>query len=378
MKSKLLQRLLRILIVLLGAGIGAALAALALQLYTLTRPDEPLPLKWVVFAYASVILAGGLVFFILRYPIQKGINGIYSAVERRIEKMPMNQLVSCLTGLLTGLLIAWLLSQIFRTAGSIVTVIISAILFVSFGTLGWSIGWKRSKDFNRFLTHIAESRLTRHEAKVARQRLKLEGTVARKKLLDTSVLIDGRLADVCRTGFVEGELAVPSFVLTELRQVADSQDPTRRVRGKRGLENLENLRALEGIKLVFDETDWPDTQDVDVKLLRLADQLKASVITDDHNLNRIAAVTGIPVLNLNELASVLKSPVMPGDVLQIHIARAGKERGQGVGYLTDGTMVVIDGGSLYMDQDISVTVTGATQTNAGRMVFAKIPEANQI
>ncbi len=190
-------------------------------------------------------------------------------------------------------------------------------------------------------------------------------------LLDTSVIIDGRIADVADTGFIDKTLLVPRFVLAELQQIADSGDALRRNRGRRGLEILNRLQNAKAARVEITDRDVPGTQDVDRKLVRLAQELHCPVMTNDYNLNRVAAIESVSALNLNELANAVKTILLPGEQLDIKIIQEGKEYGQGVGYLDDGTMVVVEGGRDHVDETLDVTVTRVLQTVAGRMIFAQ-------
>jgi uncharacterized protein YacL len=192
-----------------------------------------------------------------------------------------------------------------------------------------------------------------------------------RKILDTSVIIDGRVAEVCETGFVDGTLVVPQFVLQELQHIADAHDPLRRARGKRGFEVLERLRRLPRVKVEVMDLDFPQVREVDGKLMELARALSAKILTNDGNLSRVADLRGIEVLNMNELASALRPVALPGEPMRVLVVREGKEAGQGVGYLDDGTMVVVDGGRRYLGQTVEVTVTSVLQTTAGRMIFTR-------
>ena len=192
-------------------------------------------------------------------------------------------------------------------------------------------------------------------------------------LLDTSAIIDGRIADVGRTGFLTGPLIVPRFVLRELQHIADSPDAIRRSRGRRGLELLERLRKSATVPVRIYDAD-ADGDGVDAKLIRLAQKLKCAIVTNDYNLNRIAALQGVRVLNVNELANAVKAVVLPGEEIVVHVIQEGKEPGQGVGYLEDGTMVVVDGGRRHLDSDVGIVVTRVFQTAAGRMIFAQAKE----
>ena len=192
------------------------------------------------------------------------------------------------------------------------------------------------------------------------------------KLVDTSVLIDGRIADLAATGFIEGPLVIPQFVLRELQQIADATDPRKRTRGKRGFEIVQRLQRLPGLQAEIDAKDVPEVADVDEKLLVLARARGAKVITTDYNLNKRAEVSGVTVLNVNDLSNALKPAAVAGEGMRVHVLRDGKEAGQGVAYLDDGTMVVVDQGKRWIGQSIDVVVTSVLQTSAGRIIFTRL------
>lgn len=190
-------------------------------------------------------------------------------------------------------------------------------------------------------------------------------------IVDTSAIIDGRIADISQTGFVQGTLVVPRFVLDELRHIADSSDSLRRNRGRRGLEMLNKLRKDATVPITISDIDFEDTIEVDAKLIKLARALRGPIITNDYNLNRVAEVQGVRTLNINELANAVKSVVLPGEELEVRVIQEGKEAGQGVGFLEDGTMVVVEAGKRHLGQSLVVVVTRVLQTVAGRMIFAQ-------
>ncbi len=195
------------------------------------------------------------------------------------------------------------------------------------------------------------------------------------KILDTSVIIDGRIADICETGFIEGTLVAPQFVLRELQQVADSTDSMKRNRGRRGLDILQKIQKMGNVHVQIVETDFPEVREVDLKLIELARKMSGKIVTTDFNLNKVAQLRGVSVLNINELANSLKPVVLPGEVMRVFILKEGKEPGQGVGYLDDGTMVVVDQGKKALGRTIEVSVTSVLQTTAGKMIFCRWPEA---
>ena len=191
------------------------------------------------------------------------------------------------------------------------------------------------------------------------------------KILDTSVIIDGRVADVCETGFVDGILLIPQFVLRELQQVADSADSLKRNRGRRGLDILQRIQKMAGIEVQILEKDFPQIREVDLKLIELAKELEAKIVTNDFNLNKVAQLQDVPVLNINELANSLKPIVLPGEIMKVFILKEGKEYNQGVAYLDDGTMVVVDNARKMIGKTIDTSVTSVLQTTAGKMIFGR-------
>lgn len=194
------------------------------------------------------------------------------------------------------------------------------------------------------------------------------------KILDTSSIIDGRIADLCKTGFLEGILIIPSFVLNELQKIADSADSLRRNRGRRGLDLLNKIQKENQVSIRIFDRDYEEINEVDTKLLKLARELEAKVITNDFNLNKVAELYGVQVLNINELSNAIKPIVLPGEEMLVRILRDGKEYGQGIGYLEDGTMIVVEGGKNYIGVELEILVTSVLQTSAGRMIFAKPKE----
>ena len=201
-------------------------------------------------------------------------------------------------------------------------------------------------------------------------------TVRSFKILDTSVIIDGRVADICETGFMDGTMVIPQFVLKELQQVADSADSLKRNRGRRGLDILQKIRKMSGIDVNISEVDFPDVKEVDLKLIELAKVQNAKIVTNDFNLNKVAQLQGVQVLNINELANALKPVVLPGEFMRVFILKEGKEYNQGVAYLDDGTMVVVDNARKLIGKNVDVTVTSVLQTTAGKMIFGKAIESH--
>ena len=365
MKSSTLHNLLRLLVTALGGGIGAALAAGALSLFRLASPNFALPAVEVALTYLAVSLLGAVILFIFSERIVNWMSRLFSSTVQKVDGIPANRLLPAVFGLLVGLVIAALISVIYsRMGNSIFTTVLTAITYLTLGLLGYTVGYRRSSDLNRQF-----NRTFRSSAKKLRG--KKHKSAASIKLIDTSALIDGRVADVSAVGFLEGVLVVPGFVVDELRAVSESPDPVRRAKGKRGMEILEQLRQSRGELFRNDTTDYADTDDPDVKLLRLARDTGAAVITGDYSLNRAAQVSGIRVLSIDSLASALRPALVAGETVTIEIVKEGREAAQGVGYLPDGTMVVVDGGRSRVGESLQAQVTSVLQTNAGRMIFAR-------
>lgn len=362
MKSKHIQGLLRILLLGAGAGAGVALAFLCVQVHHMTTASA-VNLGTLVLLYGGMGALGMLAGHFIAPKAISWYEEMTGALEKYMDGLSAAQLGAMCAGLVTGLLIAALLSQILSFLGdSIFTLAASAMLYVVLGVTGVSIGKRRTEDFSAMM-NSTESRGSR--------RTKQHGGAA-ECLLDSSVLIDGRVAEVAKTGFLTRELVLPDFVLEELRRLADSADETKRLRGKRGLECAERMQKDESIRLRVEETGDPAPQDADMHLMALARDTGASLMTNDFNLNRAARVAGLTVLNLNDLACALRQAAAAGDVLNVRITKEGRENGQGVGYLDDGTMIVIEGGRARVGETAAVTVTSVLQTSAGRMVFAKL------
>ena len=330
----------------------------------------------LTIARISVLILGTLLGVIIGYLISSFIlkQGLVIAkrLERILTHIPNQELSAGTIGLLFGLIIANLIGVAFNQVpiiGPYIPIILSAI----FGYSGLKImarkgpemyynyvqqwggeGTKKTSGFKMFSTH------------------KSDKTTSTPKLLDTSVIIDGRIKELCNTGFIEGPLMVPLFVLNELQIISDSADATKRNRGRRGLDILKEMQDANKVAIEVVEDDYDDLTEVDSKLMRLALDKQWKLMTNDFNLNKVARVQGIEVLNLNELANVLKPALIAGEWIRVQIMKEGKEVHQGVAYLDDGTMIVVEDGKPYVGQTVEVMVTSILQTSAGRMIFARV------
>ena len=281
-------------------------------------------------------------------------------IQRRIRQLPAQELLSIIVGLIVGLIVAGLLSPILAKLPSPFGEILPFVGAVLFGYLGVVVMTIRQKD----VLALIGSRLTGGATSADE----------RPVLLDTSVIIDGRIADISQTGFISGTMLVPRFVLNELQHIADSPDVLRRNRGRRGLDMLNRLKAESVVPVRITDMDVPEAREVDDKLIMLAKNLRCPVVTNDYNLNRVAQLQGVVVLNINELANAVKSVLLPGEAIPVKIIQEGKELGQGIGYLDDGTMIVVEEGRPYIGQTILVMVKKVLQKTEGRLVFAQPKE----
>jgi len=282
------------------------------------------------------------------------------SIEKIIKKAPLKVIFGGTFGLFLGLVIAQLLGYAFSgLQNSAVRISISVILSCVFGYMGLVLGGKKVEEFRwpgwGFFAKGSQ---------------KKDGG----KILDTSVIIDGRVADICETDFLEGPLVIPQFILQELQHIADSADSLKRARGRRGLDILNRMQKGDTVEVKVVDDDYPDIKEVDAKLIALGREMNAKIVTNDFNLNKVAQLQGVPVLNINQLANALKPMVLPGEVLHLQIMREGKEQGQGVAYLDDGTMVVVENASRHLGEEVEASVTSILQTTAGRMIFTTLKE----
>jgi len=281
-------------------------------------------------------------------------------IEQTIRKVPLRNIFGGVVGMMAGLLIAFFLAYGLSFVSNImerrqVVPWIYALLTGVMGYLGLALGAKKIEEFNLFGFGIEKEKRN-------------------FRILDTSVIIDGRIADICDAGFIEGTLIIPRFVLEELQYVADSSDSIKRLRGRRGLDILNRMQKSTGIDIEISDQDYPKIKGVDAKLVALAREMNGTIVTNDFNLNKVAELQGIRILNINQLANAVKPVVLPGEQMTVKIIKEGKEPGQGVAYLDDGTMIVVDNAQRHQGATVIVTVTSVLQTTAGRMIFSELKE----
>lgn len=363
----MLKNILKAIFVVIGAVLGWLLGMFLLNLDFV----KPINLANHVIARYSVTgilaLIFAFIFFILSPIFIRYIIRMIDAIDKNFQKMALAEVVLGAVGGLLGLSIAYLL--VTRTLsnvtglGTILALLVNVLVFF----IGANIAIKKKDELTQLFTSFRSSK--GHQSKVVGD--KITDFVGDPKVLDTSVIIDGRIFDICQTGFIEGTLVIPNFVLEELRHIADSSDSLKRNRGRRGLDILNRIQKELDIEVRIWDREVKGAHEVDIKLLELAKEISGKVVTNDYNLNKVAEFHGVPVLNINELANAVKPILLPGEELSILVSKIGKEQNQGIGYLDDGTMIVIENGKRYINTTIDVVVTSVLQTAAGRMIFAR-------
>lgn len=359
----MVKRIARVLIGLFGMLLGylAYTGFKNLELVNVTGMAELV----AIIIFISIF---GIIFFIFSSKIMKQGQNIAKVIEGELQRFSIQNIALGAVGLIIGLIIAYLLSQpLYRLEIPYVGVVASIILYGILGYLGVTIPNRNIEDITTTLGNFTGNIGT--GKKNHREKNGEKG--ACPKILDTSVIIDGRIADIVKTGFIEGPLVIPVFVLEELQHIADSSDGLKRNRGRRGLDILNRIQNELDTEIIIHEKEFDEVSEVDSKLLKLTQYMKGKVITNDYNLNKVAEVHRIQVLNINELANAVKPVVLPGEEMVVQVVKDGKEAGQGLAYLDDGTMIVVESGRKYIGETIDVIVTSVLQTSAGRMIFAK-------
>jgi len=310
----------------------------------------------MVIGFQTINIGGPAIFGLL---IGGAIALVFIMLEIGLRKVSVSGLSSAVFGLILGLIISKLIGDAFSLAALSPDTLsqIRVTLTLVFCYLGMVMAMRGKDEFNLIIPYVRLRRQDQAESVV---------------IVDTSAIIDGRIVDICKTRFMEGKMIIPKFVLKELQQIADSTDPMKRQRGRRGLEMLHAVQKEAGLDINLNEEDFPEVHEVDAKLVKLAKLLGGKILTVDFNLNRVASIQGIKVLNINELANALKPVVFSGEQLVIKLIKEGKEHNQAVGYLDDGTMVVVEDGRRLIGQEVRVTVSSVLQTQAGRMIFTKL------
>ena len=366
------KKLLRALFTILGAILGYGV----FQLFSFWATKSGVDVD-ATFSQGEQLGIGiffaiifGIIFFRLTPLIRRQSLKVADNIEDDLRGVSANELFICVIGLITGLLIALLITQIYVSiTNRYVYTVITIITYMVLGYLGVVIATKKGKEMVGML--VSSKGQTAKDPLFSKAKKKNEGI---PKIFDTSVIIDGRIAEIMKTGFLEGPIVIPEFVLVELRHIADSSDSLKRTRGRRGLNILNKIQEEYGIEIynTDNEKSLREIPEVDVKLLKLAQMMNGKVVTNDFNLNKVATINGVSVLNINELANTLKPVVLPGEEMTVHLVKQGKDNSQAVAYLDDGTMIVVEDGRRMIGKTTDINVTSVLQTSAGRMIFGRL------
>ncbi|MGJ9384580.1 PIN/TRAM domain-containing protein [Salipaludibacillus sp. CF4.18] len=352
----MLHKIVQIVILFIGGTVGYIFMP---ELFQVIDVDS-IP-NWLANAYTGAIL-GALILFLILYWFVDSIVNFIRLIEETLLKFPITDLLFGTMGLVVGLMLAFVISWAFNQVEiPILSSILPVLITLLFGYLGFQVGFQKRDELLGLFPRGG-----------SKKNPEIEGNDHSKlKILDTSVIIDGRVADICQTGFIEGTLIIPEFVLEELQHIADSSDVLKRNRGRRGLDILNKIQKELDVNVEIYEGDFEEIQEVDSKLVKLAKLMNGYVVTNDFNLNKVCDLQGVAVLNINDLANAVKPVVLPGEEMGVQVIKDGKEQNQGIAYLDDGTMIVVEEGRNYIGKNIEVVVTSVLQTSAGRMIFAR-------
>lgn len=352
----MLKRIVQACFLITGGTLGIFLIS---DLLTLIKLDIPL----INNHYVTAIL-GAIIFYLITFWAVDYVVNFIKWVEESLVRVPITDIVFGSVGLVFGLVIAFLVGYALSSIEvPILNTIVPILLTLLFGYLGFQVGFKKRDELLSLFSR-GKKKSSEEEQEPATKNNAL-------KILDTSVIIDGRIADICQTGFLEGTIVIPQFVLEELQHIADSSDVLKRNRGRRGLDILNRIQKELSMNVEIYEGDFEDIQEVDSKLVKLAKLTSGVLVTNDFNLNKVCELQKVSVLNINDLANAVKPVVLPGEEMHVQVIKDGKEYNQGVAYLDDGTMIVVEDGRDYIGKHIDVLVTSVLQTSAGRMIFAK-------
>ncbi|MTD32192.1 PIN/TRAM domain-containing protein [Planomicrobium sp. YIM 101495] len=361
----MLKKIIQLLFLLIGGTVGILFLPYAYELISFdTNP-------WVNNPYVSALI-GAFIFYLLSLLFVDSLVNFMKWMEEKLLHAPTLDLLSGTLGLILGLVVAFLIGFALSSIDIPLVNTAAPIVFsVVLGYLGFQVGFQKREEIATVLTPSKLNTLKKAEEPEQEPEVRVS-----YKLLDTSVIIDGRIADISAAGFLEGIFVVPQFVLSELQHIADSSDTLKRTRGRRGLDVLKRLQSEREGEILITEENFDEVAEVDLKLMRAAKKMGGQVVTNDFNLNKVCELHHVSVLNINDLANAVKPVVIPGEEMHVVVIKDGKEQNQGVAYLDDGTMIVIEGGKEFIGKAITVTVTSVLQTSAGRMIFAK-PQGNK-
>lgn len=362
----MVKRIVQLFFIVVGGTLGYLYFPLFLELLKLGNNG------WYASPYACTVY-GALILFLSTFWLTDYIVGLIRKIEEALVKAPATDIMFGSLGLIIGLIVAFLIMIPLKGIKfEVLSTIIPIFVTLFLGYLGFQTGFKKREELINLFSISARLGTKDKKKPLSNEAENVEEYVPGKlKILDTSVIIDGRIADICQTGFLEGTIVIPQFVLEELQHIADSSDALKRNRGRRGLDILNRIRKELAINVEIYEGDFEDIQEVDSKLVKLAKITSGIVVTNDFNLNKVCELQNVSVLNINDLANAVKPVVLPGEELSVQVIKDGKEHNQGIAYLDDGTMIVVEEGRDYIGKRIDVLVTSVLQTSAGRMIFAK-------
>jgi uncharacterized protein YacL len=356
----MLKKTVHIFFIIFGGTIGYLYIPLIVQLLNLD-------MNFLSNPYVGMVL-GAIIFFLLSYFFVDYVVNFFKWIEDALIKLPAMDLLFGSVGMIVGLVISYFITIPLQDINiQVVSQVLPIFITIILGYLGFRVGFRRREEFSSLLR---TNKKDKQKPQVSYEK-QMEDQEPKPKILDTSVIIDGRIADICSTGFLEGTLVIPQFVLGELQHIADSSDALKRNRGRRGLDVLNRIQKDLPIDVEIYEGDFEDIAEVDSKLIKLAKVTDGMVVTNDFNLNKVCDLQRVPVLNINDLANAVKPVVLPGEELTVQVIKDGKEDRQGIAYLDDGTMIVVEEGRDYIGKTIEVVITSVLQTSAGRMIFAK-------
>lgn len=366
----MLKKILRLIMALIGIFIGYGASVLC-HMYMIKKEIYLTEGKETAITFAFAIVFG-IIFYTLTPLIKRIGEKLADNIGDDIKSTSVEDIMVSVAGLITGLIIAFLITQVFRPIENpYIYGILVALTYIIMSFLGVVIAMKKGREIFSRIRKVKKDNDSLPFQMPTKKKPKYEGT---PKIFDTSVIIDGRILEVLKTGFLEGQIVIPEFVLVELRHIADSADSLKRIRGRRGLDILNKIKKDYGVEIynTDGEKSLKGIPEVDVKLLKLAQIMGGKVVTNDFNLNKVAGINGVGVLNINELANTLKPVVLPGETMNVDLVKEGKEPMQAVAYLDDGTMIVVEDGRRMLGQNTDIVVTSVLQTSAGRMIFGRL------
>ena len=357
----MIKKAIKYLIAVVGATFGIIFYILVKDFLKDVRPaNMSLRLFDIALAVIITVLFAIIFYFLAPFIIDKG-QKIANYFQGQILKMPLPELITSIVGLVIGIVIAYLLSNPISKI-PFAGIPISILLYVFLGYIGMNVGRLRKDEISKYL----------QKRPFSKEKSGKKSTGISNKILDTSVIIDGRIAEIISTGFLEGKIVIPTFVLDELRYIADSADDLKRIKGRRGLDILNEIQNNTNVVVEINDMKIDGVEEVDIKLLKLAEKINGCVVTNDYNLNKVAQIQNIKILNINELSNAVKPVLVSGEKITLNIVKEGKEYSQGIGYLDDGTMIVVENGRRAIGTTTEVEVSSVLQTQAGRMIFARI------